>query len=80
MYFTKTFLKRNITYISIIIFFMALYIIHINKPILVYDNNGSIRHFGIGTMQKTIIPLWLICILLPIFIYTILLNYIYFIR
>ena len=80
MNISKSILKKNIVYISIIIFFFILYCIHINKPKIIYDHDGSIRHFGIGTVKKTILPLWLICILLPIFIYTILLNYIYFIR
>ncbi len=80
MYLNRLFLKNNITYITIIIFFSMLYLIHNNKPKFIYDYDGSIRNFGIGTKKKTILPLWLICIILPIFIYTMLLNYIYFIH
>ena len=68
-------LKKHRISISICIFFILLMIIHTNKPLLLYNRDGSVRQFGLGRRKKTIIPLWLISITLPIFIYTMIRNY-----
>lgn len=52
--------------------FMILYgVLTIVKPIIIFDEDGSIREFGINSSKKTIIPLWMVTILLSIFSYMI---------
>ena len=55
---------------SIIIFMMVFLMIHFLKPSIVYNQDGSLRKFGIGYRKKTVVPLWLVVILLAIFSYT----------
>jgi hypothetical protein len=55
---------------SIIIFMMVFLIIQFLKPSIIYNSDGSLRQFGIGYRKKTVVPLWLVVILLAIFSYT----------
>jgi hypothetical protein len=52
--------------ISILLFIFFFAIIHMWKPVLIYNNDGSLRQFGIGYRKRTVVPLWLIVILLSI--------------
>ena len=36
------------------------------KPSMVYNEQGYLREFGVGTQKKTIVPLWLCILLLAI--------------
>jgi hypothetical protein len=57
--------------ISILIFSTIFYIVYIKKPNSFFREDGSLREFGIGYVEKTIIPLWLFSICLAIFAYLI---------
>lgn len=39
------------------------------KPSFLFNTDGSIREFGIGRKQKTIIPLWLVVLVLSFLSY-----------
>jgi hypothetical protein len=39
------------------------------KPACFYNNDGSIREFGVGYKNKTILPIWLLSIILGILCY-----------
>ena len=55
-------------------FFFIL--IQMVKPNLLYDKtNGALRQFGIGSKKKTIIPLWLVSIVLAILSYSFVLYF-----
>ena len=45
------------------------------KPAFLYNRDGSIRDFGVGYKNKTIVPLWLFSIILSIFSYLFVLYY-----
>ena len=49
---------------------MVFLIIQFLKPSIIYNSDGSLRQFGIGYRKKTVVPLWLVVILLAIFSYT----------
>jgi hypothetical protein len=49
------------------------------KPGFLYKNDGSLREFGIGYKNKTILPLWLLSIVLGILLYTMVLYYVAYI-
>jgi uncharacterized PurR-regulated membrane protein YhhQ (DUF165 family) len=45
------------------------------KPTLFYNNDGTIRKFGVGYQKKTIVPVWLLAIILSILSYMGILYY-----
>jgi hypothetical protein len=71
----RLFLKKHVLFISIMLFLITFYIIHHIKPSFLYKKNGNLRAFGIGYKEKTIIPLWLISIILPILCYIVIRYY-----
>tara|TARA_Y100000780_G_C13694333_1_gene420828 strand:+ start:5775 stop:5963 length:189 start_codon:yes stop_codon:yes gene_type:complete len=46
-----------------------------NEPGLIYNSDGSLREFGLNSSKKTVIPVWLLAILLAIVSYFIVLYY-----
>ena len=50
-------------------FFVLLCFIHWIKPQLVYNSDGSLREFGVGYRKKTVLPLWLLVLVLAILCY-----------
>ena len=67
--FTNSFIKRNIIMFSLIIFIISYVTINIVKPNFLYNDNMTLREFGIGYRKKTVLPLWLISIVLAIMSY-----------
>ena len=55
--------------ISISLFIIIYVIVQYIKPKWLYNQNGSIRQFGIGYKQKTIVPIWIASIILAILCY-----------
>jgi hypothetical protein len=72
----RLFIRQNVTLVSIIIFIATFAIIQMNKPSFLYNTDGSIREFGVGYRNKTILPLWLLSIVLGILCYLCVLYYI----
>jgi len=73
---SRTFVRKNITLVSIILF-LIIFISNVAiKPSCFYKKDGSLREFGIGYKNKTIFPLWLFSIILGILIYLCVLYYI----
>lgn len=62
-------LNKNPVNTSIILYLIIIVIIIILKPSPIFDQNGKPKNFGIGNNQKTICPIWLICILISILCY-----------
>jgi uncharacterized membrane protein YozB (DUF420 family) len=71
----RTFTKNNTTLVSIVIFLIIFSIIQMLKPSFLYNNDGSLREFGVGFKNKTILPLWLFSIVLGILTYILVLYY-----
>ena len=69
--------RQNITLFSTILFIISFGIIQFMKPQFLYNKDGSIREFGIGYKNKTILPVWLLSIVLGILSY---LAVMYFLR
>jgi hypothetical protein len=72
----RTFIRNNITLVSVIIFIIIFGLVHMIKPALLYKKDGSIRDFGVGYKNKTIMPVWLFSIILGILSYLFVLYYI----
>ncbi len=61
--------KKKKVSLAIYIFIILFIIIQYIKPSFIYTQNGNIRQFGLGYKNKTILPLWLITIILAIISY-----------
>ena len=65
----KNFIRENVTLIAIALFIIIFGFIQFLKPAFLYNKDGSIREFGIGYKNKTILPIWLLSIILGILCY-----------
>lgn len=75
LYMLRTFTRNNTTLVSIVVFLVIFGIVQMLKPSFLYNNDGSLREFGVGYKNKTILPLWLFSIVLGILIYVLVLYY-----
>jgi len=71
----KTYIRDNITIFAIILFTIIFGTIQIMKPNCFYNKDGSLRDFGVGYRNKTILPVWLLSIVLGIMCYLAVLYY-----
>ncbi len=72
----KTYIRENITLFAIILFLVIFGTIQLMKPNCFYNRDGSLRDFGVGYRNKTILPVWLLSIILGILCYLAVLYYI----
>lgn len=72
----RKFIKENITLVSVILFVIIYGFIQFIKPLCFYKKDGSLREFGIGYKNKTILPIWLLSLILGILSYLIVVYYI----
>ena len=55
---------------SILVFITVIILFHyFIKPGFVYNSDGTFKEFGLGYKQKTVIPMWVVCICLAILSY-----------
>jgi uncharacterized membrane protein YozB (DUF420 family) len=73
----RTFTRNNTTFVSIVLFLFIFGLVQMLKPNFLYNKDGSIREFGVGYTNKTILPLWLFSIILGILTYVIVLYYLH---
>jgi len=69
------FVKKYQTLLSILLFLIIYFIIQIDKPLFIYNIDGTLRQFGVGYKKKTILPILLLAILLAIICYMIIKYY-----
>jgi len=63
------FIKNNPVLVSILLFLCIFSIFQVAKPGFLYNPNGSLRQFGVGYRNKTILPVWLLSIVTGILCY-----------
>lgn len=71
----KSIIRYNKLAFTIFIFLVIFSVIHSLKPEMLYNEDGSFREFGVGYRQKTVIPIWIVSIILAIFCYLAVLYY-----
>ena len=76
----KQFIRKNVPLVSIILFIIIFGVIQMLKPSFLYNPDGSLREFGVGYKNKTILPVWLLSLVLGILSYVVVLFYITKIR
>ena len=69
----KLFIRQNITSMSILLFMVLFGIMVYLKPGFIFNRDGTMRQFGIGYRNKTVIPIWLIVIIMAYLSYLFLL-------
>ena len=72
----RTTIRRNITTITILLYILMYCGVVLLKPSFLYNPDGSLRQFGVGYKSKTILPLWLIAVILAVISYYCVLYYI----
>ena len=72
----RNFIRDYVTLVAIILFIIIFSMIQLSKPAFLYNTDGSIREFGVGYKNKTILPIWLLSIVLGIVCYLIVMYYI----
>ena len=76
----KQFIRKNVPLVSILLFIIIFGSIQMIKPSFLYNKDGSLREFGVGYKNKTILPVWLLSLVLGILSYLSVLFYITKIR
>ena len=71
----KGFIRYHKLNVSIVLFLILFSVIHFTKPGFVYDTDGAFRPFGVGYRHKTVIPIWVLSIILAILSYLAVLYY-----
>jgi hypothetical protein len=65
----KQYIKDNILITSISLFTILFVTLQLGKPKFIYNEDGSLKHFGVGYEKKTVFPLWLLTIVIAILAY-----------
>lgn len=72
----RQFIQRNVALTAILIFMFVFISTQLIKPDIFYNLDGSIRLFGVGYKNKTIMPVWLVSIFIGILSYITVMYYI----
>jgi len=67
--YLKGFIRYHKLNVTIFLFLVLFTLVHLLKPGLVYEKDGSFRDFGVGYRHKTVIPIWVVSIVLAILSY-----------
>ena len=74
----RNYIREHILLVAIVLFIIIFGIIQMMKPSCLYNKDGSIREFGVGYKNKTILPIWLLSIVLGILCYLAVMYFIAF--
>jgi hypothetical protein len=69
MYLSRKFISKNKVSFAVFLFLAMFALFHTVKPSFAYADSGAFRPFGIGYRHKTVVPIWLIAVLLAIVSY-----------
>ena len=70
------FIRKHINTFAILLFLVSFFTLNYVQPGFLYNNDGTLRDFGLGHRRKTILPIWLLSIILGILSYLFVLYYI----
>ena len=74
----RQYIRRNIPSVAIFLFVILFGLIQLIEPAFLYDNDGSIRQFGLGSNKKTVIPIWFLTFILAVCCYLFVLYFLSF--
>jgi hypothetical protein len=61
--------REALSIIAVFIFLILFGIVNAFRPSVIYNKDLSFRRFGIGYKKKTVIPIWILSIVLAILVY-----------
>jgi hypothetical protein len=65
----KNLIRNNLAGSAILLYVIVFMLVQYANPSFIYNDDGSLREFGIGYASKTVLPIWLIAIVLGILSY-----------
>lgn len=69
MFAIKSFIRNNLAGTAIILYIIVFMLVQYMNPAFLYNEDGSLREFGVGYSSKTVLPIWLVAIILGILSY-----------
>lgn len=64
-----TLIRNNLAGSAILLYVVIFMLVQYMNPSFLYNEDGSLREFGIGYSSKTVLPIWLVAIILGILSY-----------
>ena len=71
----RAYIRKNITSTSIILFIIIFAVIQYVEPAFLYEKDGALRQFGLGSSKKTIVPIWFLTLIVAMLCYLFVLYY-----
>jgi hypothetical protein len=65
----KNIIRNNLAGAAIVLYVVVFMLVQYANPSFIYNDDGSLREFGVGYSSKTVLPIWLIAIILGILSY-----------
>jgi len=65
----KNIIRNNLAGAAILLYVIVFMLVQYMNPSFIYNEDGSLREFGIGYSSKTVLPIWLVAIILGILSY-----------
>ena len=65
----KNLIRNNLAGSAIALYVVVFMLVQYMTPSFLYNEDGSLREFGIGYSSKTVLPIWLVAIILGILSY-----------
>lgn len=65
----RTIIRNNLAGTAILLYVIVFMLVQYANPSFLYNDDGSLREFGIGYSSKTVLPIWLVAIVLGILSY-----------
>jgi hypothetical protein len=65
----KNVIRNNLAGSAIVLYIIVFMLVQYATPSFLYNEDGSLREFGIGYSSKTVLPIWIVAIVLGILSY-----------
>jgi len=65
----KNLIRNNLAGSAIVLYIIVFMLVQYANPSFLYNEDGSLREFGVGYSSKTVLPIWLVAIVLGILSY-----------
>ena len=65
----KNVIRNNLAGSAIVLYIIVFMLVQYANPSFLYNEDGSLREFGVGYSSKTVLPIWIVAIVLGILSY-----------
>lgn len=74
----RNFIQTNAVMVAIILYVIIYGVVVLAQPSFLYKTDTTLRQFGVGYRNKTILPMWLFAVILGIICYLAVIYYMEF--